>query len=349
MTLRIVVTADPYIPVPPVTYGGAERVLDFLVRGLLKRGHEVTLVAHPGSRTDATLVPYGSGTHWGLVNRATELWQVGAALWDRRRTTDVIHSFGRLAALLPVLPLRSVGKLQMYGREQIPWGSVHTALALAGPSLRFTGCGTHMWDHAGNAHRDRWSTVFNGVELARYPFVPQVATDAPLVFLGRLDRIKGAHHAIAVARASGRRLILAGPRAEGGDERAYYDREIAPHVDGLDVQWIGPVDDAAKATLLGGAAALLMLIDWDEPFGIVMAEALACGTPVIGFARGSVPEIVHDGVNGFVCRTEADAIAAVARLGTLDRRAARVDCERRFDAEHIVSQYEALYHEVAGR
>ncbi len=349
MTLRIVVTADPYIPVPPLTYGGAERVIDFLVRGLLKRGHEVTLVAHPESRTGAALVPYGSGTHWTALERATELWQVSSALWARRNTTDVVHSFGRLAALLPILPLARIGKLQMYGRDGIPWNSVGTALALAGTSMRFTGCGTHMWDHAGNAHRDRWTTVFNGVELPRYPYVARVADDAPLVFLGRLDRIKGAHHAIAVARASERRLILAGPRADSGHEREYFDREILPHVDGDRIQWIGSVDDTAKATLLGGAAALLMLIDWDEPFGIVMAETLACGTPVIGFARGSVPEIVRDGVNGFVCRTEAEATAAVARLHTLDRAAARADCEQRFDADRIVSAYEALYHEVAHR
>ncbi len=347
--MRIIVTADPYIPVPPVTYGGAERVIDFLVRGLLARGHEVTLIAHPESHTDATLVPYGSGTHWRRRDRATELWQVGDALWDRRRETDVVHSFGRLAALLPVLPLRGVGKLQMYGREEIPWGSVGVALALAGDSMAFTGCGTHMWDHAGNAHRARWRTVFNGVELDRYEFVAHVADDAPLVFLGRLDRIKGAHHAIAVARASGRRLVLAGPRTESGPDAAYFDREIAPHVDGKQVQWIGPVNDAEKSQLLGGAAALLMLIDWDEPFGIVMAEALACGTPVIGFARGSVPEVVQHGVTGYVCRTEAEAAAAVARLGALDRAAARADCAVRFNADAIVSQYEALYRMVASR
>ena len=344
--LRIVITADPYLPVPPVHYGGIERVIDSLVRGLVARGHTVTLVAHPASQTPATLVPYGSGTHWSRAERATELAQVGRALWSRRTRTDVVHSFGRLAAVLPVLGRAALGKVQTYQRDEIPWRSCSAALRLAGETMRFTACGTHMWAQPTNAHRDRWSTVFNGVELARYPFVARVADDAPLVFLGRLDRIKGAHHAIAVARASGRRLVIAGPRADAGDERAHFDREIAPHVDGRDITWIGPVDDAGKAALLGGAAALLMLVDWDEPFGIVMAEALACGTPIIGFARGSVPEVVRDGVTGFVCRDETDATAAVGRLATLDRAAARADCEQRFNAESIVSKYEALYHAV---
>ena len=344
--MRIVITADPYIPVPPQHYGGIERVVDFLVRGLVTRGHEVVLVAHPESRTPAALVPYGAGAHWSRRERLTELAQVGAALWTRRARTDVVHSFGRLAALLPVLGRRTVGKVQTYQRDGIPWTSCRIAARLAGDSLRFTACGTHMWDHSGNPDRARWRTVVNGVELTRFPVTAAVAPDAPLVFLGRLDRIKGAHHAIAVARLAGRALVLAGPRADSGDDATYFDHEIAPHVDGAHVRWIGAVDDAQKATLLGGAAAMLMLVEWDEPFGIVMAESLACGTPVIGFARGSIPEVVHDGVTGFVTRTVDEAAAAVGRLGSLSRAAVRADADARFGSERIVDAYEALYHEV---
>ena len=228
--MRVVITADPYLPVPPVLYGGIERVIDFLVRGLVVRGHEVTLVAHAGSRTPATLVPYGAGTHWSRVERLTELAQVGRALWARRGQADVVHSFGRLAALVPVLPLRLIGKVQTYQREQIPWGSCAIAARLAGDGLRFTACATHMWDRPENGDGGRWRTVFNGVELGVYPFVRAVPPDAPLVFLGRLDRIKGAHDAIAVAGAAGRRLVLAGPRAEQGAEAAYFSQEIAPHL-----------------------------------------------------------------------------------------------------------------------
>ena len=345
--MRIILTADPYLPVPPTLYGGIERVVDFLARALVARGHAVTLIAHPASRTAGSLVGYGAGTHWTRAERFTELRQVAGALWSRRHATDVVHSFGRLAALLPVLPLRRIGKVQSYQRAQLPWTSVRIATRLAGRSVAFTGCGSHLWQSRAESDYAHWRTVFNGVELSRYPLVPSVSADAPLVFLGRIERIKGAHLAIAVARASGRALILAGPRADAGDEAGYFEREIAPAIDGDRIRWVGPVDDAQKARLLGGAAALLMLVDWDEPFGIVMAESLACGTPVIGFARGSVPEVVMDGVTGFVCRTVSDAAAAVGRLGALSRAAARAACERRFGSEVIVDAYEALYRRVA--
>ena len=188
--------------------------------------------------------------------------------------------------------------------------------------------------------------IFNGVDVTRYTCQPVVASDAPLIFLGRLDPIKGAHHAIAIARAAGRRLILAGNRVTAGPDVGYFDTSIAPHLDGEHVRYVGEVDDAAKDALLGEAAALLMPIDWEEPFGIVMAEALACGTPVIAFKRGSVPDIVRDGVNGFACATVEEAAAAVGRLGEIDRRRARADCEARFDASVIISQYEQLYEDT---
>src|SRR6266702_2157431 len=119
--LRIAVTVDPYIPVPPVLYGGIERVVDFVVRGLVERGHQVTLFAHPHSRTLANLVPYGVPPHFGWHPRLTELRQVGGELWWRRRQLDVILSFGRLAALLPVLPQRRLAKVQCYQRDLVPW------------------------------------------------------------------------------------------------------------------------------------------------------------------------------------------------------------------------------------
>jgi glycosyltransferase involved in cell wall biosynthesis len=142
--LRIALTVDPYIPVPPIHYGGIERVVDFLARGLVDRGHEVTLFAHPESRTTARLVPYGVAPHTGRRERAMELWQVGSRLWRLRDKLDIVHSFGRLAALLPILPLRSLPKVQSYQRE-IPPEGVRRALRLAGDSLGFTACSTSMY------------------------------------------------------------------------------------------------------------------------------------------------------------------------------------------------------------
>jgi glycosyltransferase involved in cell wall biosynthesis len=340
-TLRIALTADPYLPVPPRLYGGIERVIDFLARGLAERGHAVTLFGHPESRTAGTLVPYGAPPHFGRRQRLTELWQIGAGLWRRRNRFDLVHSFGRLAALLPVLPLRRLAKVQSYQRAVHHWASIARAQRLAGPSLRFTACAAHMF---ASAPAGRWQAVFNGVDLAPYPFVARVGGDAPLAFLGRLEAIKGPHHAIAIARRAGRALVIAGNRVDG-EADAYFERELAPHLDGERVRYVGPVDDAAKAVLLGSAAALLMPIEWEEPFGIVMAEAMACGTPVVGFARGSVPEVVRDGINGYLCRDVASAVEAVDRLSELDRAAVRRDCEQRFSSTAIVDAYEAIYRE----
>jgi glycosyltransferase involved in cell wall biosynthesis len=230
----------------------------------------------------------------------------------------------------------------------VPWDGVRRAARLAGASLTFTGCSASLYaSGAVNGSAARWRTVFNGVDMTRYAATANVAPDAPLVFLGRLERIKGPHHAIAIARRAQRRLVLAGNLVTAGSDAAFYEQEIAPHLDGTQVRYIGPVDDEQKNELLGQAAALLMPIEWDEPFGIVMAEALACGTPVIGFARGSVPEVVVDGRNGYHCQSIEDAAARVADLDRLDRLAVRADAERRFGHEAIVSAYERLYHEVA--
>ncbi len=345
--MRIVLTADPYLPVPPTNYGGIERVIDFLVRGLVERGHEVTLIAHPASRVPAPIVPYGRPPHFGFGPRVTELWQVGAALWHRR-AVDVVHSFGRLAALLPILPRRRLAKIQSYQREAVPWRSVERAVRLAGRSIAFTGCSSSVY-RARRQAAGAWQTIFNGVDLREYDLQPRVAADAPLVFLGRLEAIKGVHHAIAIARAARRRLTIAGNRVASAEGARYFDHEIAPHLDGDRVTYVGEVDNRQKNALLGGAAALLMPIEWEEPFGIVMTEALACGTPVIAFRRGSVPEIVRDGVNGFTCASVAEAVDAVNRLATIDRAAARADCERRFAAPVIVDQYEALYRDTIRR
>jgi glycosyltransferase involved in cell wall biosynthesis len=348
--MRILITADPYIPVPPVHYGGIERVIDVLVGELVRRGHDVTLVAHPGSRTAARLIPYGEPPHAGYRIRTKELVQVGSVLWSHRGDADVVHSFGRLAALLPILPRRQLPKIQSYQRDGVPWRSVERAVRLAGSSLVFTGCSSSVYrSRAHEGCGGEWRTIFNCVDITTYTPRLSVSPDAPLVFLGRLDPIKGAHDAITIARGAGRRLVIAGNRVTEGPDAGYFDERIAPHVDGVHVSYAGPVDDEQKNQLLGEAAALLMPIGWEEPFGIVMAEACACGTPVIAFARGSVPEVVRDGVNGFSCATVDEAIAAAGSLDRIDRRAVRADCEARFAGSVIADAYESLYQELIDR
>ncbi len=326
-------------------YGGIERVADFLVRRLVDRGHDVTLIAHPESRTPAALIPYGSPPHFGRSDRLRELRSVGEALWRIRVDLDVVHSFGRLDALLPVLPIRRLAKLQSYQRAEVPWSSVRVAAALAGDSIAFTGCSSSVYKKR-QPRFGQWMTVYNGVDIARYTFQPHASRTAPLVFLGRIERIKGTHTAIQIARGAGRRLVIAGNRVDEPEGRAYFDNEIAPQLDDQ-IEYIGPVDDAQKNDVLGNAAALLMPIEWEEPFGIVMAEALACGTPVIGFPRGSVPEVVIHATNGFVVNSAESAIEAVGSLHNISREAVRRDCEARFSDDVITTQYESLYRRLA--
>lgn len=341
--MRILVTVDPNIPVPPRLYGGIERIVDFVIRGLEARGHQIILLANQDSNTAGTLVGYGVPPHFGWRPRITELWQVGSQLLRRHKEIDLVLSWGRLAALVPVLPLRWLPKIQRYCRDGVPWRSVRIAVAMAGDSIRFSSPSNSVYRGRPTAGRygGRWQTIHDGIELQKYDFVPQVAPDAPLAFLGLLDPGKGAHTAIAIAEAAGRRLIIAGPRLTQGEHASYFEREIAPHL-GDQISYVGAVDDAAKNKLLGGAAALLFPTCFQEAFGIVMAEAMACGTPVIGFPNGAVPEVVRDGVTGFVCRDTQACIAAVVRLTEIDRAVVRAECAARFRAEIIVEQYEQM-------
>lgn len=347
-SLHVAITVDPYIPVPPNLYGGIERVVDFLVRGLIARGHEVSLFAHPESRTEGTLFPYGVPPHTGLYPRCVELMQAGTGLWRLRNDIDIIHSFGRLAALVPVLQMRNLPKLQSYQRDVIPWRSIQTAVLLAGDSIRFTACSASVFrnrpEHG--KYGGSWHAIFNGVDISKYTFVSRVTSEAPLVFLGRLESIKGVHNAISISKITGKKLIIAGNKVTSGQNLDYFDREIAPHLDGDHISYIGPVDDQQKNVLLGSAAALLMPIEWEEPFGIVMAEAMACGTPVIAFPRGSVGEVIRDGLNGYICQTIDEAAGAVHRLNHIDRTAVRTDCVNRFGNEAIIDAYERLYQEM---
>jgi glycosyltransferase involved in cell wall biosynthesis len=329
-------------------YGGIERVLAALIDELTTRGHQVTLFAHPDSSTAATLIAYGEPPHTGLRARTTELWQVASAMWAQRQQFDVVHSFGRLAALLPVLVDRSLPKIQSYQRA-IPWAGVARAVRVAGDSLTFTACSDAMWRPYAKPLHGRWTTVFNGVDTSIYSSTVAIGDDAPLMFLGRLERIKGVHTAIAIARRANRRLIIAGNLVDSTEAREYFDRQIRPHVDNVRIRYVGPVDDRAKNELLGTSAALLMPIEWDEPFGIVMVEAMACGTPVIGFARGSVPEVVDEALTGFVVRDVDAAVEAVERLRTVSRETVRTQCERRFSYRVIATHYEQLYFDVVAR
>lgn len=339
--MKILLTADPELPVPPQLYGGIERIIDFIARGLGDRGHQVALLAHRDSACPVEhLFPWpGLSSRSPLDSALNSLALLGAV---QRFRPDVLHSFSRLQYLLPLLPF-SLPKVMSYQRQ--PTGkTVAWASRLGGDRLSFTGCSEYICQQ-GRAAGGTWQAIHNGVELARYDFQPTVAEDAPLVFLSRLEPIKGAHWAIAAAQRSGRQLLIAGNRVQGEAGDRYWQAEIEPHL-GDRIRYVGPVNDAQKNALLGQAAAMVVPIQWDEPFGIVFAEALACGTPVIACPRGAVPEIVRPGIDGFWVRTVDETVAAIERLTELDRQHCRQRVEQQFSAAVIVGQYEQLYHQL---
>ena len=346
--MRILLTADPELPVPPKLYGGIERIIASLGTGLLAGGHEVALAAHPDSDRAAgwRLFPWPGGRSQHRGDALANLRALGGAVAAFR--PDLVHSFSRLFYLGPLL-LRKLPKIMSFQRE--PTGrTVGWAARLARRSLVFTGCSDAISNRGQQRGGGHWETIHNFVDLASYDFAPTVAHDAPLVFLSRLERIKGAHTAIAACRRAGRRLILAGNHADDdGEHGRYWRDEILPHLGRDGVEYVGPVDDAQKNRLLGQAAAMIVPIEWEEPFGIVFAESLACGTPVISCPRGALPEIVRPGVDGFLVHDADEAAAAIARLPSLRRADCRARAEICFSKEVIVGQYEALYRRLTAQ
>jgi len=341
--MRILLTADPELPVPPKLYGGIERIVDVLVRELRARGHEVGLVAHRDSTVAATRLFAWPGlcsqNRWDVLRNTFALWRA-----VRQFKPDVLHSFSRMAYMIPVLRSR-LPKIMSYQREPTQ-RQVARAIKLAGQTLVFTGC-TELFCRQGRTCGGNWHAIPNCVELDKYTFQPSVPPDAPLVFLSRIERIKGAHTAIAVAMRTGRRLLIAGNHGSSGEEGRYWQAEILPHIGKNGVEYVGTVDDVQKNKLLGQAAAMIVPIEWEEVFGIVFAEALACGTPVISCSRGALPEIVREGVDGFLVNNIEQACAAVERLQSINRAGCRRRAETEFSSGVVVEKYLDIYSTIS--
>jgi len=342
--MRILLAADPILPVPPLLYGGIERIVARLLAELRARGHVVALAA-----LEESTAPADRRYPWPARRVGHSLDTLRNALALRRAArsfrADVVHSFARLAYLLPLLQSR-VPKIMSYQREPGLGQTRRAARWARAGSIAFTGCSEYIAAR-GRAGAGSWHAIpnFADTDVLRPDHAPP-PPDAPLVFLSRLDRIKGAHLAIAIARRAGRRIVLAGNRADSGPDADYFEREIRPEIDDRLVSWIGPVNDEQKRRLLASAHAMLVPIQWEEPFGIVFAEALACGCPVISCARGALPEIIDEGSTGFFVQGVEDGAAAVGRVSSLDRAACRRAAETRFSPAAVAARYEALYDEL---
>jgi glycosyltransferase involved in cell wall biosynthesis len=338
--VKVLLIMDPFIKVPPDQYGGIERVVADLGNGLARRGHDVTLWAAPGSRLDGRVEAFGREGEWTRWSNARNVLTLAARFLRAAARFDIIHNFGRLAYLAPILA-RDLPKVQTYMRTVNP-ANMATARRLGARRLHYTAVSAAIRDTAGGG--GDWSVIYNCAVPERYPFVGDTdPATAPLVFLGRLDRCKGAHHAIDVAQRLRRRLIIAGNVSPLAHEQIYFEQELAPRIDGDLVTYVGPVADEQKRSLLGQAAAMLMPIEWDEPFPVVLPESMLCGTPLIAFRRGGVPEGIDHGRTGFLCDSVDEMTALVRCVPKIDRAAVRAEAVRRFSDQTVIDDYERLY------
>jgi len=335
--MRIAVVSPTWERVPPPAYGGIEVVVSLLTEGLVRHGHEVTLYATGDSITSARL---RSVSPWPLraanVSHPLPYQLVHvASLLDEADQYDVIHNHcGELLMAFSrqtTVPMLTTVHGPMVADSQIVWdnytGSYNTishASKNGFPDLRYLG------------------VVYNGIDVESFPFSD--AKDDYLLFLGRVSQEKGTHLAIQAAQALGQHLIIAG-KVDRVDQE-YYETLVEPLLDDPQITFVGEADATQKRQLFAGARCLLHPVMWPEPFGLVMAEAMACGTPVIAFRRGSIPEVVSHAETGYVVETLDEMIDAVQRLHEIDPRRCRSHVAERFSAQHMVMGYERLYEQI---
>lgn len=334
--MRIGILASAAWRVPPRAYGGWESVAHHLAEGLTLRGHDVTLFATGDSVTRARLlsvVPRPLEEDPSLSARIYETLHLANA-YEQASSYDVLHNnagvYGTVLSRLNPKPVLTTlhgsaaepdSRLAYRRYREQPYVSISDAERELAPELNYV------------------ATVYNGVECDTLPEATE--PDDYLLFLGRLSPDKGAHHAVKLAQLTGRRLLLAGIIPESN--RAYFEREVEPHLDGERIQYIGPADVERRNALMRRAYAFLHLVTYHEAFGLTMVEAMAVGAPVIGMRRGSVPELVRDGETGFVVDTVEEAAMALDRVPGVSRAACAAWARERFSAQRMVEGYERVY------
>jgi glycosyltransferase involved in cell wall biosynthesis len=339
--MKIAQIAPLWERVPPPAYGGIELVVGLLTDELVARGHEVTLFASGDSITSAKLEsihPQALRLDANIKEYSIyEMLQL-AQVYERAGEFDLIHSHMGCAAL-PYSRLTKTPTVHTLHGIFTPDNEKMFAYAKNQPYVSISHA--QREDRLGLNHV---ATVYNSVDISSHHFFPTADEPAYLAFLGRLSPEKGPHHAIEIAKATGMTLKMAG-KVDPVDLE-YFKQQIEPQIDGTQIQFLGEADHFMKNDLMGRAVATLFPITWREPFGLVTIESMAAGTPVIAMNLGSVPEIIRNGVNGFICNNVAECIAAVAKVRAVSRAGCRADVAQRFGVEQMTSGYEAVYQQV---
>ena len=335
--MRVAMIAPPWFPVPPTAYGGTEAVVALLADGLVHRGVDVTLFASGDSRTRARLeFVHATARSVDIGQMAAELEHVLACLGSGDEF-DLIHDHSGLLALTVAASTRTPFVHTAHGPMLGRSGVLYSSAIRFNPAASLISL-TQAQRRA--APRLPWvANCPNAIEVERFPF--RAGHDGYVAFLGRMSPEKGAGDACVIARRAGVELRIAAKCREPA-ERAYFEAHVAPHL-GHGVEYLGELGHEEKGVLLRDAQALLAPIDWEEPFGLVFAEAAACGTPVVATRRGSVPEVVVDGVTGVVRETVGELPAALELVDALDPHAIRRHAEQHFAPERMVSDYLAAY------
>lgn len=340
--MRIAQVTPLWEQVPPSAYGGTEMIVSLLTEELVRRGHQVTLFATGDSETSAKLVPG--------CDRALRPLGVLPPAYERYEQQQLAKIFGMASEFDIIHCHVGAAALPYAQRSQAP--VVHT------PHLPFTPrCEKLFSQHRqqnlvsiSNAHQrpdlelNYVATVYNAIALEQFDFYPQPEQPPYLAFLGRMSEVKGPHRAIEIAKRSGLPLKMAGKVSF--EEEEFFEAEVAPLIDGQQIQFLGEVSQSFKKELLGKATATLFPISWPEPFGLVMTESMASGTPVIAMALGAAPEIVVDGKTGFLCHSIDDCVEAVADINRISRQDCHDHVSLNFGVERMVDGYEAVYRQL---
>lgn len=339
--MRIAQVAPLWERVPPSTYGGIELVVGLLTDELVRRGHEVTLFASGDSISSAKLVSVhpralrldSSIKETGIY----EMLQLGT-VYERADEFDIIHSHMGCASL----PYTNLVKTP----------TIHTLHGIFTPDNEkmFQFAKVQPFVSISDAQREielglnYVKTVYNGIDVSSYEFYPQPDEPPYLAFLGRISPEKGTHLAIEIAKKSGWRLKIAG-KVDVVDVE-YFEKEVKPLIDGEQIEYVGEANHTQKNALMGGAVATLFPITWREPFGLVMVESMAAGTPVIAIKLGSTVEVIDHGKTGFLCSNVDECVSAIAQVADLDRYACREYVQSRFSLQAMTDGYEEVYRQI---
>ncbi|AFZ59911.1 glycosyltransferase family 4 protein [Anabaena cylindrica FACHB-243] len=341
--MKIAQIAPLWERVPPPAYGGIELVVGLLTDELVRKGHEVTLFASGDSLTLAKLISvHPRALRLDKTVKDCSIYESLqlASVYERADEFDIIHShmghsplaYANLVKTPTIHTLHGIftpdnEKIFRYAKKQ-PYVSISDAQREPSLELNYV------------------ATVYNGIDVSSYEFYAQ-PTDPPyLAFLGRISPEKGPHLAIEIAKKSGWQLKIAG-KVDFVDVE-YFETQIKPQIDGKQIQYLGEANHVQKNAIMGGAVATLFPITWREPFGLVMVESMAAGTPVIAMRMGSTPEVISDGETGFLCDNTQECINAIDKINRLNRYACRHYAEEKFSLQQMTNGYEALYQQIIG-